>query len=58
MDDYDRIYWASQPEPRIGTRAHLEKYGGDVVKMLCELVALGLFLAAVFVWAGVLTEAV
>ena len=27
-DDWEREYWAGQPEPKAGSREHLEKYGG------------------------------
>lgn len=28
VDEWHSQYWAGQPEPRPGTREHLEKYGG------------------------------
>lgn len=50
-DEWERSYWASQPEPKPGTRAHLEKYGGPGPREFIGLLAVLCVLAALGLWA-------
>jgi hypothetical protein len=50
MDKWHEDYWATQPEPKRGTRAHLEKYGGPGPIHIVAFVAC-LLCAAGLVWA-------
>lgn len=51
LDEWEIEYWAGQPEPRPGTRAHLEKYGGPgwqhVLAIIVAVVGAGLCLLMV-----------
>lgn len=38
-DDWEHGYWQGQPEPKPGTRAHLEKYGGHFIGALVVIAA-------------------
>lgn len=54
-DDWEKQYWASQPEPKPGTREHLEKYGGpSLPHVIGFIVVIILFGFVIFAFKHVL----
>lgn len=50
MGKWNKTYWASQPEPKPGTRAHFGKYGGPSTQHVIDFIAL-VCVAGLILWA-------